>query len=111
MLEKGYTFQREGKLVRVKGRFLPDILVQQRVPEVEIVLGAAKGYAPVRMTASTANYTEEVQVLEWKQVGGMKSRRGGRMAEVRRTIAYDSRGHHLVLQAGTHRVRQVAHTG
>ncbi|MEJ5251258.1 MAG: hypothetical protein HPY54_14675 [Chthonomonadetes bacterium] len=71
LLEKGYTFQREGKLVRVKGRFLPDVLVQQRVPEAEIVLDVAKGYAPVRMTASTADYTEEVQVLEWKQVGGM----------------------------------------
>ncbi len=70
VLEKGYTVQEEGNLIRVKGRFLPDILVQQRVPEVELILDPAKGYAPIRMAANARTYTEEVHVLKWKQVGG-----------------------------------------
>lgn len=71
MLDKGYVAQREGQMVRVRGRFLSDILAQGEVPEVDLVLDGTKGYAPARMRATTAHFFEEVRVLKWRRHAGV----------------------------------------
>ncbi len=113
LIDQGWKAQKEGDVVRIVGRLVPDIVVLDAVPEIEVELDPARGYAPVRITARTANFREEIVVQEWRRTSDpalprwMRESRIWLPARFDGTIRLDLRQNTVMLRHKQYRLMEV----